>query len=104
MTEKAPMLDVFIGRRGDAWRAHFAPGSWMPPMASTLGLISRDRGRAMPTVAVRSIGQPRGANAAGSANASKVFRSAPTSRMRRLSFQKSPNLTPSRLVGCHRPP
>ena len=26
------MLDVFIGRRGDAWRLVFAPLSWMPPM------------------------------------------------------------------------
>lgn len=32
MTEKAPVLDVFIGRHGDGWRMVFAPASWMPPM------------------------------------------------------------------------
>lgn len=32
MTEKAPVLDVFIGRHGNVWRMVFAPLSWMPPM------------------------------------------------------------------------
>jgi len=32
MAEKAPVLDVFIGRRGDAWRLYFAPASWRPGM------------------------------------------------------------------------
>lgn len=30
MMEKAPMLDVFIGRDGDAWRLYAAPRSWRP--------------------------------------------------------------------------
>jgi hypothetical protein len=32
MTEKAPLLDVFIGRHGSAWRMYFAPASWRPSM------------------------------------------------------------------------
>jgi hypothetical protein len=30
MLEKAPVLDVFLGREHDAWRLHFAPSSWCP--------------------------------------------------------------------------
>lgn len=32
MKEKWPVLDLFIGRDGDGWRMHFAPGSWRPGM------------------------------------------------------------------------
>lgn len=32
LTEKAPLLDVFIGRHGEAWRMYFAPVSWRPAM------------------------------------------------------------------------
>ena len=28
MTPKAPVIDVFIGRDGDAWRMYIAPNSW----------------------------------------------------------------------------
>jgi hypothetical protein len=27
---RPPVLDVFIGRDGDAWRLYFAPSSWRP--------------------------------------------------------------------------
>jgi hypothetical protein len=30
MTEKTPVLDLFIGRDGDAWRLYVAPASWRP--------------------------------------------------------------------------
>lgn len=30
MTPKAPVLDLFIGRDGDAWRLYVAPASWQP--------------------------------------------------------------------------
>jgi len=30
MIPKAPVLDIFIGRRGDAWRLDVAPSSWKP--------------------------------------------------------------------------
>ena len=30
MIPKAPILDIFIGRHGDAWRLYVAPTSWKP--------------------------------------------------------------------------
>jgi len=30
MTPKTPVLDLFIGRDGDAWRVYVAPTSWKP--------------------------------------------------------------------------
>ncbi len=30
MISKAPVLDLFIGRDGDAWRLYVAPTSWKP--------------------------------------------------------------------------
>jgi len=30
MIPKAPVLDLFIGRHGDAWRLYVAPTSWKP--------------------------------------------------------------------------
>jgi hypothetical protein len=30
MREQLPVLDLFIGRDGDAWRLYLAPGSWVP--------------------------------------------------------------------------
>src|ERR1700693_4967090 len=30
MTQKTPVLDLFIGRDGDAWRLYVAPASWRP--------------------------------------------------------------------------
>jgi hypothetical protein len=35
---KVPVLDVFIGRDGDAWRLYFARSSWVP---ATLGVPER---------------------------------------------------------------
>jgi hypothetical protein len=29
---KTPVLDLFIGRDGDAWRLYVAPTSWMPEL------------------------------------------------------------------------
>lgn len=45
MTEKAPVLDIFIGRHGDAWRLYFAPLSWMPAM---LGVRTNGRREIFP--------------------------------------------------------
>jgi hypothetical protein len=32
MTPKTPVLDLFIGRAGDAWRLYVAPTSWTPEL------------------------------------------------------------------------
>jgi hypothetical protein len=32
MTPKNPVLDLFIGRDGDAWRLYVAPTSWKPEL------------------------------------------------------------------------
>ena len=32
MTPKSPILDLFIGRHGAAWRLYFAPTSWKPEL------------------------------------------------------------------------
>jgi hypothetical protein len=32
MAPKAPVLDLFIGRDGDAWRIYVAPTSWKPEL------------------------------------------------------------------------
>jgi hypothetical protein len=32
MTPKIPLLDLFIGRDGDAWRLYVAPTSWKPEL------------------------------------------------------------------------
>jgi hypothetical protein len=32
MTPKSPVLDLFIGRDGDAWRLYVAPTSWKPEL------------------------------------------------------------------------
>ena len=32
MTPKTPVLDLFIGRDGDAWRLYVAPTSWKPEL------------------------------------------------------------------------
>src|ERR1700730_4024991 len=35
MTQKAPVLDLFIGRHGHAWRLYVAPASWRPGVLRT---------------------------------------------------------------------
>lgn len=42
MTSRMPIIDVFVGRDGDAWRLYFAPSSWNP------GLGDLDRGSIFP--------------------------------------------------------
>jgi hypothetical protein len=32
VTPKSPILDLFIGRHGAAWRLYFAPTSWKPEL------------------------------------------------------------------------
>jgi hypothetical protein len=48
MTPKTPVLDLFIGRDGDAWRLYVAPTSWKPEL---LRRRMDERGEILPVAA-----------------------------------------------------